>query len=92
MSPSEKFQQALALHEAGQLAQAQSVYEEILSLESRHCDAINLLGAIAIQTKNPQRAVELFGRAIEIDPNNVAAYCNSGWALQQLKAAEESAC
>lgn len=43
------------------------------------------LGAIAIQTGNPQRAVELFGKAIEIDPNNAAAYCNRGLALRKLK-------
>jgi tetratricopeptide (TPR) repeat protein len=81
----EKFQQSLELHRAGQLAQAQVGYEEILAIQPAHADAVNLLGAIAIQMGNPQRAVELFGRAIEIDPNNVAAYCNSGLALRELR-------
>jgi tetratricopeptide (TPR) repeat protein len=81
----EKFQRALELHRAGQLAQAQAGYEEILAIQPGHADAINLLAATAIQMGNPQRAVELFGKAIEIDPNNVAAYCNSGLALRELK-------
>jgi tetratricopeptide (TPR) repeat protein len=81
----EKMQQAVELHQAGQFAQAQRVYEEILSLEPRHSDAINLLGAIAIQTGDLQRAVELYENAIEIDSNNPVAYCNSGWALWELK-------
>src|SRR5579862_786573 len=80
----EKLQRALTLHQSGQLAQSQAIYEEILRLEPAHADAINLLGAIAIQTGNPQAAVELFGRAIEIDSSNVVAYCNSALALAEL--------
>jgi tetratricopeptide (TPR) repeat protein len=81
----EKLQRALELHRAGQLAQAQAGYEEILAIQPGHADAINLLAAAAIQSGNPQRAVELFGKAIEIDPHNVAAYINSGLALRELK-------
>lgn len=80
----EKFQQALQLHQAGKLEQAQTSYEEILALEPGHSDAIKLLGTIAIQTRNLPRAVQLFGRALEIDPSNVVACCNRGWALREL--------
>jgi tetratricopeptide (TPR) repeat protein len=81
----EKLQRALELHRAGQLAQAQAGYEEILALQPGHTDAINLLAATAIQSGNSQRALELFGKAIEIDPTNVAAHINSGLALRELK-------
>jgi len=80
----EKLQQALELHRGGQLAAAQAGYEEILAIHPGHADAINLLAAIAVQTGNPQKAVDLFARAIELDPNNVEAYCNSAMALRQL--------
>ncbi len=81
----EKFQQALALHQSGQFARAQAIYEEILKIQPKHVDALHLLGLIAAQTRNPQRAVELIGKAIAIDPNNAAAHCNRGSALQELK-------
>jgi Tfp pilus assembly protein PilF len=80
----EKLQQALELHRIGQLAQGQAGYEEILAIHPGHADAINLLAAIAVQTRNPQRAIELFAKAIDLDPNNVEAYCNSAMALRQL--------
>jgi tetratricopeptide (TPR) repeat protein/ADP-heptose:LPS heptosyltransferase len=80
-----RLQQAVALHRDGRLAQAQTLYQEILNLEPRHVDALHLLGVIAAQTKNPQKAVELIGKAIEIDPTNAAAYSNRGAALKEIK-------
>jgi tetratricopeptide (TPR) repeat protein len=80
----QKLQQGIQLHQAGQFAEAQAVYNDILVNEPRHIEAINLLGAIAIQTRSPEKAIHLFERAIELDPQNVTAYCNSGWALREL--------
>jgi tetratricopeptide (TPR) repeat protein len=80
-----KIQQAVALHQRGELARARNVYEEILKIQPRHFDALNLLGVIAGQTKNFEAAVALFGEAIEVDPNSAAAYCNKGAALKELK-------
>jgi protein O-GlcNAc transferase len=51
------FQEALALHQTGQLASAQSLYEDILKIQSDHSDVLHLLGVIAIQTGNFHRAV-----------------------------------
>ena len=48
-------------------------------------DALHLLGVIAIQTNNLERAVELIGRAIDVNPNNAMAYYNRGAALRDLK-------
>ena len=81
----ETLQRALVLQEAGQLAQAQAIYEEILRIAPEHYDAINLLGTIAVQTGNQLQAAHLFGKAIEIDPTNVVAYCNYALALTELR-------
>jgi tetratricopeptide (TPR) repeat protein len=78
------FQEALALHQTGQLASAQSLYEDILKIQSDHSDVLHLLGVIAIQTRNFHRAVELIGKAIDVDPRNAAAYFNRGIAFKQL--------
>jgi tetratricopeptide (TPR) repeat protein len=67
-----RFQQALAVHQIGRLAEAQSMYEDILKIHPEHSDALHLLGLIAAQTNNMQRAKGLIGRAIDINPNNAA--------------------
>jgi protein O-GlcNAc transferase len=90
MHSSERFRQAVALHHAGQLVEAQTLYEEVLAIDPGHCDAVNMLGAIAMQKRNLPRALELYGKAIEMDSGNPVAYFNSGfvlWQLRQLDAA-----
>ena len=84
------FQQALLFHQQGQLTQAQTLYENILEYLPRHVDSLHLLGVIAHQTNKHIRAVELIGKAIEINPDISEFYLNIGSAqraLQQLDAA-----
>ena len=81
----EKFQQALLLHNLGQLTQARVLYEETLKILPKHFDALHLLGVIASQTRNFQIAVELMNKAIEINPNIAEVYSNRGVALKDLK-------
>jgi len=80
-----KMVRAIECHQNGRLQQAQKLYEEILVLQPRNFDALNFMGMIAVQTRNPKRAVALLDKAIEIEPNDAATHCNRGLALQQLK-------
>jgi tetratricopeptide (TPR) repeat protein len=80
----EKLQQAIAFHQNGQLPQAQALYEEILTTQPKHFDSLHLLGVIAYQTKQYQRAADLIGKAIELYSKNAAFYCNRGNALKEL--------
>jgi tetratricopeptide (TPR) repeat protein len=82
--PHSKFQEAFALHQRGYLSQAQALYADLLKTQPRHADALHLLGVIAAQSNNPQKAVELIGQAIAIKPDFAEAHCNHGLALQQL--------
>jgi tetratricopeptide (TPR) repeat protein len=87
------FQQALLFHQQGQLTQAQTLYENILTYLPRHVDCLHLLGVIAHQTNKHKRAVELIAKAIEINPDISEFYLNIGSAqraLQQLDAALSS--
>ena len=77
-----KFQQGLALHQKGQLARAQEIYRQVLKVQPRHFDALHLLGVIAAQTKNFSQAVELIGRATEINPT---ASMHTATAAQHYK-------
>ena len=80
-----RFQQALASHKAGQLAQARSLYEDIIKQHPGHADAHHFLGVIAHQSNDHARAVELIGKAIALFPDNPAAYLNRGLAFHALK-------
>jgi tetratricopeptide (TPR) repeat protein len=79
-----KVQQANALHQRGQLESARILYEEILKIQPMHFDALHLLGVIAAQSKNPEKAADLIAKAIKINPNHAATYCNRATALQEL--------
>ncbi len=80
-----KFQQGFSFHQSGQLSQAQALYEEILKENPRHGDALHLLGVLAAQAMDYQRAINLIEKAIEIHPESAVLYFNRGNALQELK-------
>ena len=77
-------QKAIALHQQGQLVQAEALYLQLLQMEPRNADAIHLLGVIAYQSRKFQIAVDLIGHAIEINPDVASYYSNRGNALQEL--------
>ncbi len=78
------FLEALTCFQQGQIARAQSSFEEVLRIQPKHREALIALGVIAGQTKNPQKALALFDKAIESDPTSAAAFDHRGLALQQL--------
>ncbi len=61
-------QQAVALHNAGRIAEAEKVYRDVLQKDPRNADALQLLGLIEHQRGNNERAVELIRKAITIRP------------------------
>ena len=79
-----RFQEGLSFHHQGELGKAQAIYEEILKVQPKHGDALNLLGVIAMEKKNPQKAVELIGQALEVYPDSASIYSNHGNALREL--------
>jgi protein O-GlcNAc transferase len=80
-----KFQQAIALHQQGRLAQAEALYRQVLQINPRHVDALHSLGLIAAQSGQAQRAVKLFDQAITLNPKLPAPYSNRGNVLLELQ-------
>jgi len=76
---------ALALHQQGRLDQAETIYKEILQSQAEHFDALQLLATVAGQRKDSVRAVELFDRALAINPDHAELHYNRGLALSNLK-------
>ena len=79
---------AIALHQQGQLGQAEAIYLELLQIQPRNADALHLLGVIANQTGSYQSSVDLIDQAIEINANVASYHSNRGLALQELKQLE----
>jgi tetratricopeptide (TPR) repeat protein len=77
--------EALALHQRGQLQEAQKRYDEILRMQPHNHDALHLLGLLESQAGHHQRAVDLIGQAIAISPANAVFHSNLGISLQDLK-------
>jgi len=78
------FATALGHHRAGQLTQAESSYLKLLAIDASHVDSLHLLGVIAYQTGHSDRALDLIGRAIELNGENPAFHNNIGLALDAL--------
>lgn len=78
-------QQAVALHQRGSLAQAETLYGEVLRRDPANFDALHLLGVIARQAGACDEAVRLIGEAVAIDADQAIAHCNLGAALQDAQ-------
>jgi protein O-GlcNAc transferase len=80
-----RFKQGVALHQQGNLAEAERIYEEVLRKQPDHFDALHLLGIIALHTGRAERGIELIKRAIGLNANIAAAHSNLGNGLRGLK-------
>ena len=78
IDPDQRFQQGLALHQKGQLAQAKTIYQEVLRSRPSHADALHLLGVIELHFEAPALAVELISKSIAVFPNNPGSHLNLG--------------
>src|ERR1035437_274547 len=84
------FSQALALHQADRLADAEKMYRIILKTQPDHFDSLHLLGVIFHQRGDHAEAVRQIDVALKINPKMASAYSNRGVALGELKRFEEA--
>lgn len=61
---------AIARHRAGELAKAESLYQQVLNANSKHADALHMLGVVCYQTGRAEQAVTLISQALAIQPKN----------------------
>jgi len=76
---------AVALHQAGRLAEAENVYKQVLDIQPDQFDSLHYLGVILFQRGNPAAAVAQIDRALKRNPNDAAALNNRGNALLALR-------
>lgn len=83
-------EQALASHQQGDLARAESLYRAVLRAEPAHAEALHLLGVLTLQTGHAQAAGELIGRSLQINAQQPVAYLNLSSAQRELKRLQEA--
>ena len=82
MSVTQAFDLAIQHHQAGRLAEAETLYRQVLAAEPQHGEAWHHLGILAAQTAQHSRAVECITQALRLGVQSGAAYANLGEAYR----------
>ena len=80
----QELNQGIGHQKAGRLNEAEIIFRRVLDADPNQADALNLSGVNAALRGENQRAVELIGRAIVIDPMVAAYHLNMGNVLYSL--------
>jgi len=81
---------AIQHHTAGQLAEAENLYQQILRVDQNHPIALHLLGVIAHQVGDNDAAVNLITKALGINPDYAEAHNNLGLTFKELGQPEKA--
>jgi len=86
----ELLRQAVALHQAGRLHDALSLYQQILLARPDHADTLNCCGLATMQLGDMGQAANLFRQAVALAPGFAEAHSNLGLALKDLGETDEA--
>ena len=81
---------ALALHQAGRLAEAESLYKSVLRVDKKQFEALHFLGLIEAQRENFEEAHRLMSRSLEVNTRTPDAYANHARVLNALRRPEQA--
>lgn len=82
--------QAYQLQRQGDLAGAEQLYRQVLDQEAGNIPALNLLGALCVNSGRPVEAIELIERALAIKPDDPQALANLALGLKDTGKTEEA--
>lgn len=85
------FEQGVAQHRAGQVANAERLYRQVLEADRNHEQASFLMAAIAIESDRSQEAVPVLERLTALHPTNANYFANLGEAYRRLADYERAA-
>src|SRR4051812_38322896 len=84
MPPADVFVAAVRHHQAGQFAEADRLYGEVLAAEPKHLHALHFRGALAHAAGRNEEAVALIGSALALNETVPELHYNIGLALWAL--------
>jgi len=82
--------QAVALHQAGRLDEAEALYRQVVQQVPGQFDATHLLGVIALQRGDLAAAESLIVQALVAKPRDAGALNNLGTALMRAQRLDEA--
>lgn len=82
---------AVTHHQNGQLAEAATLYQQVLKRLPKQADALHLSGLIKAQTGAPAEGIERIRQAIKADPKQPVFHANLGRLLEAAERWEEAA-
>ena len=74
----QQLQAAVALHNQGELDQAEAIYRSVLAVDANNFYALNFCGCICREKKNFEEGIDLLSRATTLQPGNPDAIYNLG--------------
>lgn len=74
----------MVLYRLGRLYEAEAEFDFVLDKAPDNFDAIDALGLISAKRADYQLAIDLYKKAIAINPNDMLVYYHLGQALEQL--------
>jgi protein O-GlcNAc transferase len=83
-------EEAIRLHWAGRVSEAENAYRSILSAQPGNAKAMHYLGLLRIREGNWKSAAELISRSLAIDPNSAEACYHFGIVLGALGRTDEA--
>jgi protein O-GlcNAc transferase len=81
---------AVQRHRAGELAQAEQLYRQVLAADPRQVDALHLLGVLAHQRDRHAEAIDYIREALRLHPGHVEAHYNLGIMLHEQGQLDEA--
>ena len=79
-----------AAQKAGNYAQAEAIWKQVLEGDPNNVEAYNNLGNALHKQKKLDESIVQYRKAIQLDPNYVDAYYNLGFALKNQKKLDEA--
>jgi predicted O-linked N-acetylglucosamine transferase (SPINDLY family) len=79
-----KLEAAIEHHRRGALAEAESLYRQVLAKDAEHATASHLLGAVLLQQGRDDEAVRAIRRAVARVPGHAGLFGNLGEAQRRL--------
>lgn len=86
----ERLAQAVALHRAGKLADAERAYRDVLVEAPDNFDALHLCGTVCVQARRPLVGIALIRKALTVRPDEPAALANLALGLRDVGRYDEA--
>lgn len=90
MTQSAHYQEALQLHQSGNIQQAIQHYQATLEKTPRDAQLMYLLGTAYYQNRELDQAIDLLNQSLELSPHNAFAHNNLGNAYQEKNHKEQA--